>query len=77
MIPETLEKLVYFTMVASGNTLLKTLGLDTGPWLFSPIHVIKYAYGDSWPAIPQDILVPSHGRGFREKFCSVYVVKVV
>ena len=49
----------------------------TGPWLCSPIHVLKHAKGDSWHPTPEDIREPSHGRVFRDRFCSVYVVKGV
>ena len=37
-------------------------------------HMLR---GDSWPPTPEDIPEPSHGRVFREKFRSVYVVKGV
>ena len=36
---------------------------------------LRMPQGDSWPPTPEDIPEPSHGRVFREKFRSVYVVK--
>ena len=58
-------------------------------WL--PLHNLSHCYcktlvlgmvwslgiGVSWPPIPKDILEPSHGRAFRGKFRSVYVIKCV
>ena len=38
---------------------------------------LRMPQGDSWPPTPEDIPEPSHGRVFREKFRSVYVVKGV
>ena len=38
---------------------------------------LEYISGISWPPTPKDIPEPSHGRVFREKFRSVYVVKGV
>ena len=38
---------------------------------------LEYILEVNWPPTPKDILEPSHGRVFREKFCSVYVVKGV
>ena len=38
---------------------------------------LEYISGVSWPPTPEDIPDPSHGRVFREKFRSVYVVKGV
>ena len=39
--------------------------------------VLEYILGVSLPPTPEDISEPSHGRAFREKFRSVYVVKGV
>ena len=44
---------------------------------FYPIHVFKYALGDSQPPTPDDIPEPNHSIVFREKFRCVYVVKGV
>ena len=38
---------------------------------------LQYILGVSWPPTPKDIPEPGHGRVFREKFRSVYVVKGV
>ena len=43
----------------------------------NPEHSLEYISGVSWPSKPMDISEPSHGRVFRKKFCSVYVVKGV
>ena len=45
--------------------------------LRNPEHSLEYISGVSWPSTSMDISEPSHGRVFCEKFCSVYVVKVV
>ena len=40
------------------------------PWVY-----LEYISVCSWPPTPDYIPDPSHGRIFREKFCSVYMVK--
>ena len=38
-------------------------------------EMLEYILGVSWPPTHEDILEPIHGKVFREKCCSVYVVK--
>ena len=44
---------------------------------YAEIHVSTYAAGGQLTPTPEDIPEPSHGRVFREKLHSVYVVKGV
>ena len=57
---------------------MKHHGLRHPPSAFAPKSMcLRMPQGDSWPPTPEDIPDPSHGRVFREKFSSVYVVKGV
>ena len=62
--------------------ILKTMIIHANMWKSHPQFCetmnLAWAYfGVSWPPTLKDIPGPGHGRVFREKFCSVYVVKGV
>ena len=44
---------------------------------FCEMSVAWLYFGGQLAPTPKDILEPSHGRVFREKFCTVYVMKCV
>ena len=56
---------------------LDFLGFNDYGLLPSSMTTLEYISGVSWPPTPKDIPEPSHGRVFREKICSAYVVKGV
>ena len=70
---EKIEISSYFTVAQ----WLWSSTYDFGLPLREPWVSLEYISGVSWPPTPEDIPDPSHGRVFREKFCSVYVVKGV